>query len=311
MTRPGPSEDGAHTPALPSAEKIRADLAAFLCSLQDEICGALEQLDGAGRFARDPWERPGGGGGVTRVLQDGAALEKAGVSFSHVHGELPELFARRLQGEGRAFAAVGLSLVLHPKSPLVPTTHANFRFISQGGKSWFGGGSDLTPYYLFDEDATHFHRTLKAACDRHDPSCYLRFKRACDRYFFLPHRGEARGVGGIFFEDAGGDPARELAFVKDCAASFLAAWLPIAERRRGLPYGDAQRQWQEIRRGRYVEFNLLHDRGTVFGLETGGRTESILMSLPPTVRWVYDHHPTPGSDEARLVEVLRNPREWA
>jgi len=292
------------------ADVIRAELATFLSALQGEICGELERLDGAARFGRDPWERVGGGGGVTRILERGAVLEKAGVSFSHVHGELPEAFARRLPGEGRGFAAVGLSLVLHPRSPLVPTTHANFRFIEQGGKAWFGGGADLTPYYFFEEDVVHFHKTLKAACDRHDPSYYPTFKRACDRYFFLPHRGEARGVGGIFFENMGGDPGRELAFVKDCASSFLGAWLPIAERRRALPHGGAQRVWQEIRRGRYVEFNLLHDRGTIFGLETGGRTESILMSLPPTVRWVYDHRPAPGSDEARLVEVLRSPRDW-
>jgi coproporphyrinogen III oxidase len=292
-------------------DAIRADLAAFLTGLQDEICAQLERLDGAARFGSDPWGRPGGGGGLTRVLERGAVLEKAGVSFSHVHGELPEAFARRLQGEGRAFAAVGLSLVLHPRSPLVPTTHANFRFIIQGSKSWFGGGADLTPYYLFEEDAAHFHRTLKAACDRHDPAYFPRFKQACDRYFFLPHRGEGRGVGGIFFENMGGDPAGELAFVKDCASSFLPAWLPIAERRRALPHSESQRTWQEIRRGRYVEFNLLQDRGTIFGLETGGRAESILMSLPPAVRWVYDHHPAPGSEEARLLDVLRNPRDWA
>ena len=297
------------SPALPDV--IRADLARYLAALQEDVCGALERLDGAARFGRDAWDRPGGGGGLTRVLQDGAVLEKAGVSFSHVHGELPEAFARRLSGEGRAFAAVGLSLVLHPRSPLVPTTHANVRFIVQGGKVWFGGGADLTPYYLFEEDAAHFHRVLRAACERHDPSYYPRFKERCDRYFHLPHRGEARGVGGIFFEDMGGDPERELAFAKDFAAAFLPAWLPIAERRRGLPYGEAQRAWQEIRRGRYVEFNLLHDRGTVFGLETGGRTESILMSLPPRVRWVYDHRPAAGSEEARLLEVLRKPREWA
>ena len=298
--------------ALPAlADRIRADLARHLAALQEEICAALEGLDGVARFGRDAWVRPGGGGGITRILQDGAVLEKAGVSFSDVDGELPEAFARRLSGEGRAFAAVGLSLVLHPRSPLVPTTHANVRYIVQGGKAWFGGGADLTPYYLFEEDAAHFHRVLRAACDRHDPSYYPRFKEGCDRYFHLPHRGEARGVGGIFFENMGGDPERELAFAKDFAASFLSAWLPIAERRRGLPYGEAQRAWQEIRRGRYVEFNLLHDRGTVFGLETGGRTESILMSLPPRVRWVYDHRPAEGSEEERLLEVLRRPREWA
>ena len=295
----------------PSHDEIRADLAGFLSSLQDRICGTLESLDGRGRFASDAWQRLGGGGGVTRVAQDGELLEKAGVSFSHVHGELPEAFARRLAGDGRAFAAVGLSLVLHPRSPLVPTAHANVRFVVQGGKAWFGGGSDLTPFYLFEDDAAHFHRTFKAACDRHDLAYYPRFKQACDRYFYLPHRAETRGVGGIFFEDMGGEPARELEFLKDCATSFLPAWVPIAERRRGLPFGEAQREWQEIRRGRYVEFNLLHDRGTVFGLETGGRTESILMSLPPRVRWVYDHHPDPGSDEAKLLDVLRHPRDWA
>jgi coproporphyrinogen III oxidase len=296
--------------AAPTPDAVRHDLAAFLAALQEEICGALERLDGSARFGRDAWDRAGGGGGLTRVLQDGAVLEKAGVGFSHVHGELPEPFAKRLQGEGRAFAAVGLSLVLHPRSPLVPTTHANFRFIVQGGKAWFGGGSDLTPYYLFDEDAAHFHRTFEAACDRHDAGYYPRFKEHCDRYFFLPHRGEARGVGGLFFENMGGDLAAELAFVKDCARSFLPAWLPIAERRKDAPYGERERAWQEVRRGRYVEFNLLHDRGTIFGLETGGRVESILMSLPPRVRWVYDHRPEPGSAEARLLEVLRSPRGW-
>lgn len=292
-------------------DRIRAELAAYLRALQDQICEAMERFDGAARFSRERWERPGGGGGVTRVLQEGAALEKAGVSFSHVHGELTEAFARRLGADGRSFAAVGLSLVLHPRSPLVPAVHANFRYIVAGRDAWFGGGGDLTPCYLFEEDAAHFHVTFKSACDRHDPSCYPRFKQACDAYFFLPHRGETRGVGGIFFERMGGDAGRELAFVEDCAARFLPAWLPIAERRRALPYGEEQRTWQEIRRGRYVEFNLLYDRGTAFGLETGGRVESVLMSLPPRVRWAYDHRPAPGSEEARLLEVLRNPRPWA
>jgi coproporphyrinogen III oxidase len=297
---PGPRDPG----------RIRSRLHETLSALQERICAELERLDGVARFGGDAWDRPGGGGGLTRVLQDGAVLEKAGVAFSDVHGELPEAFARKLPGQGRTFAAVGLSLVLHPRSPLVPATHANFRFIVQGERSWFGGGSDLTPYYLFDEDARHFHATWKGACDRHDPAWYPRFKAACDRYFFLPHRGEARGIGGIFFEDMGGDPLAELAFLEECAASFLPAWLPIAERRRGLPYLDEQREWQELRRGRYVEFNLLHDRGTAFGLETGGRAESILMSLPPRVRWRYDHRPTPGSEEERLLEVLRHPRDW-
>jgi coproporphyrinogen III oxidase len=291
-------------------EAVRAEMSEHLSALQEKICAALEQLDGTARFLRDPWERPGGGGGLTRVLAEGTVFEKAGVSFSHVHGELPEAFAKRLQGEGRAFAAVGLSLVLHPRSPMVPTSHANFRFIAQGGKAWFGGGGDLTPYYLFDEDAAHFHRTWKEACDRYDPAAYARFKETCDKYFFLPHRGEARGIGGIFFENMGGDLRRELAFVKDCSSRFLEAYLPIVERRRDAPYTAEQRTWQEIRRGRYVEFNLLYDRGTTFGLETGGRAESILMSLPPRVQWVYDHHPAPDSEEARLVDVLEHPRAW-
>lgn len=297
--------------AHPDAEAVLAELAPFLRDLQERLCASLERLDGAARFGRDAWERPGGGGGITRVLQEGAVLEKAGVSFSHVHGELPEAFSRRLPGVGRAFAAAGLSVVLHPLSPMVPTTHANFRLIVQGEKAWFGGGSDLTPFYLFEEDAAHFHRTWRAACDRHDRALYPRLKERCDRYFFLPHRGEARGVGGIFFDDLGGDLRRAHALVLDLAEAFLPGWLPIAERRRGSPHGEPERVWQEIRRGRYVEFNLLHDRGTVFGLETGGRTESILMSLPPRARWIYDHQPAPGSPEARLVDVLRHPRDWA
>ncbi|WP_371869342.1 oxygen-dependent coproporphyrinogen oxidase [Anaeromyxobacter diazotrophicus] len=288
-----------------------AELVPFLQAWQERLCAELERLDGAARFGRDPWQRAGGGGGLTRMLEGGAVLERAGVAFSHVHGELPEAFARRLPGEGRAFAAAGLSVVLHPLSPMVPATHANLRFIAQGPKAWFGGGSDLTPYYLFDEDAAHFHRTWRDACDRHDPALYPQFKERCDRYFFLPHRGEARGVGGVFFDDLAGELGPSLALVKDLAEAFLPAWLPLAERRRATPYGAAQRAWQELRRGRYVEFNLLHDRGTVFGLETGGRTESILMSMPPRVRWAYDHHPAPGSEEARLIEVLRRPRSWA
>ena len=295
----------------PGAGAVLAELVPFLQTWQERLCAELERLDGAARFGRDPWQRAGGGGGVTRMLEGGAVLERAGVAFSHVHGELPEAFARRLPGEGRAFAAAGLSVVLHPLSPMVPATHANLRFIAQGPKAWFGGGSDLTPYYLFDEDAAHFHRTWRDACNRHDPALYPKLKERCDRYFFLPHRGEARGVGGVFFDDLAGELGPSLALVKDLAEAFLPAWLPLAERRRATPYGAAQRAWQELRRGRYVEFNLLHDRGTVFGLETGGRTESILMSMPPRVRWAYDHHPAPGSEEARLIEVLRRPRPWA
>jgi coproporphyrinogen III oxidase len=278
---------------------------------QDSICDALEREDGTARFLVDPWTRSGGGGGVTRVLEDGAVFEKAGVNTSTVFGELEEHFAKRLQGEGRSFFACGISLIIHPKSPLVPTVHANFRFIQQGSKAWFGGGADLTPWYLFDEDARHFHQTWKEACDRHDSSYYPRFKRACDDYFWIKHRQEARGIGGIFFENMGGDPDRELAFVQDCARSFLTAYLPIVQRRKSQPFTEAQSRWQEIRRGRYVEFNLIYDRGTAFGLETQGRAESILVSMPPRVAWRYAHEPEPGSEEARLVEVLRSPRNWA
>jgi coproporphyrinogen III oxidase len=284
---------------------------ALVLDLQATIVAALEAADGTARFARDAWTRPGGGGGVTRVLAEGALLEKAGVNVSRVQGPVPPRMAARLAGDGDTFAAVGLSLVLHPRNPFVPTPHANVRLLARGSKAWFGGGADLTPYYLFEEDASHFHRELRGACERYRPGSYAGFKRTCDAYFHLPHRGEHRGVGGIFFEDLGGEPWKELAFVEDVGRSFLPAWLPIAARRRSLSYGDREREWQEIRRGRYVEFNLLHDRGTVFGLETGGRTESILMSLPPRVQWRYDHHPDPGSAEARLLEVIRTPRDWA
>jgi len=292
-------------------ERLVDEMERLVGGLQEEISAALERADGAARFGSDSWERPGGGGGLTRVLADGALLEKAGVNVSRVHGALSPEMARKLPGDGPTFAAVGLSIVLHPRSPMVPTAHANVRLLVRGEKAWFGGGADLTPCYLFDEDAAHFHRTLRQACDRHDPAWYPRFKRACDAYFHVRHRGECRGVGGIFFEDLGGDPWRELELAGDVGRAFLPAWLPVAERRRGLPWGERERTWQEIRRGRYVEFNLVYDRGTTFGLETGGRTESILMSLPPRVRWVYDHRPEPGSEEARLLEVLRRPRDWA
>lgn len=292
-------------------ETLKQRMVEFIHALQDDICGALERLDGEARFREDPWEREGGGGGRSRVLEGGAFLEKGGVSTSVVYGQLEEAFSKRLQGEGRTFWAAGLSLVLHPRNPHVPTVHANYRLIHQGPRAWFGGGADLTPYYLYDEDAAHFHRTLKGACDKHDPAWYPRFKEECDRYFYLRHRGEARGVGGIFFENMGGDLEREFAFVQDAGRAFLPAYLPIAERRKDTPFTEAQRHWQEVRRGRYVEFNLLFDRGTIFGLETRGRTESILMSLPPQVRWRYDYHPEPGTPEARLEEVLRAPRDWA
>jgi coproporphyrinogen III oxidase len=291
-------------------DRLHAEMVAFARATQDALCSELERVDGAARFGADAWERPGGGGGVSRVLQDGAVFEKAGVSFSEVHGALSPELARKLGGEGTEFAATGLSVVVHPASPMVPTAHMNVRMIRRGDAAWFGGGADLTPHYLFEEDCVHFHRVLRDACERHEPGSHARLKRAADAYFHLRHRGEHRGVGGIFFEDEGGPLARDLAFAKDVAGAFATAYLPIVARRRDLPWGEDERRWQEIRRGRYVEFNLVLDRGTVFGLETGGRAESILMSLPPRVRWIYGHAPAAGSREAALLEVLRAPRDW-
>ncbi len=289
---------------------FREAVAGWLRGLQDRITQALEEADG-GRFREDAWQRPGGGGGRSRVLADGAVFEKAGVNFSDVHGQMSEEFARQVPGEGRDFTAVGVSLVLHPRSPMVPTVHANFRYLTKGERRWFGGGADLTPYYPFRADVLHFHRTWQRACVAHPGVAdYPRFKKWCDDYFYLPHRGEARGVGGIFFDYLEGDD-RAFAFVRDCGDAFLDAYLPILRRRRDEPWGERERAFQEYRRGRYVEFNLLYDRGTVFGLKTGGRTESILMSLPPRVRWEYDWRPEPGSREAELVEVYLKPRDWA
>ena len=287
---------------------------AAFANLQTTICEQLAAVDGAGTFTTDRWERPGGGGGIARVLEGGAVFEKAGVNWSNVDGELPEAVAAEMPGTGRAFRASGVSLVIHPRSPRVPTTHANFRMFVHGDRAWFGGGADLTPYYLQAEDATHFHRTLQGACDAHAPvGDYPRFKAWCDTYFFLPHRDETRGVGGVFFDWLGGRDDHPLesvfAFVQAAGAAFLPAYLPIVERRREEPYGERERTWQLQRRGRYVEFNLVYDRGTLFGLKTGGRIESILMSLPPAVRWDYDVQPEPGSPEATLLGALR-PRDW-
>jgi coproporphyrinogen III oxidase len=299
------------TSAPPEIARIHRELAAALPRLQDEICAALERADGSARFSTDPWERPGGGGGVSRVLQEGVVLEKVGVNLSDVAGELPASLAGRLPGTGARFLAAGLSVVLHPRSPLVPTAHANVRFVARGDAAWFGGGADLTPSYLFEEDCALFHRALRETVERHLPGRHAGMKRAADEYFFLPHRGEHRGVGGIFFDGLAGDLARALAFSLELPRTFLAAYLAIVARRRDLPAGEEERRWQEIRRGRYVEFNLVQDRGTLFGLETRGRTESVLMSLPPRARWPYDHRPAPGSREAALVAVLRSPRDWA
>jgi coproporphyrinogen III oxidase len=287
--------------------------AKFFHDLQTDICARLAELDGGKDFGADAWQRPGGGGGVARVLEGGALFEKAGVNWSNVDGELPAELAEHMPGSGRTFQASGISLVLHPRSPMAPTTHANFRCIAKGDTVWFGGGADLTPYYFFREDAVHFHRVLADACERHrGVADYDRFKTWCDEYFLLPHRGETRGVGGVFFDYLGtkGEPVDEVfAFVQDIGASFTSAYVPIAERRAPMTYGDTERMWQLRRRGRYVEFNLLYDRGTLFGLKTNGRIESILMSLPPLARWDYDVMPQPGSPEAELISVLR-PTDW-
>ena len=267
---------------------------------QEAICARLEALDGGARFSRDRWQRPGGGGGLTRVLAEGALFEKAGVSVSAVHGTM----------EGEAFWAAGLSLILHPRSPMVPAVHLNVRRIEKGSGACFGGGADLTPCYLFEDDARHFHARLKEACDRFEPGIYARFKAECDRYFYLKHRQEARGVGGIFFDQLQADDERGLVLVAGLLEAFLPAYLPIAGRRRDLPWGEAERRWQLLRRGRYAEFNLVYDRGTRFGLETDGRIESVLVSMPPLASWEYAHEPEAGSREAALLEVLRKPREW-
>ncbi len=292
-------------------DDLFASAAAFFQDLQDRICNGLEGLDGPGRFREDVWRREGGGGGRSRVLAEGGLFEKAGVNFSEVHGQMAKEFARQLPGEGEDFRATGISLVLHPRNPFVPTVHANFRFLRKGERAWFGGGADLTPYYPYREDVIHFHRVWKAVCQRHPAVVdYQRLKTWCDEYFFLAHRGEPRGVGGIFFDYLEGDREQTFAFVRDCGHAFLESFLPIARRRKDEPYTSAQREFQEFRRGRYVEFNLLYDRGTTFGLKTGGRVESILMSLPPVVRWKYDFHPAPGSREAELYDFLK-PRDWA
>ena len=287
---------------------MRERCRAFLHELQDSICAALEVVDG-GCFREDTWERPGGGGGSSRVLSDGAVLEKAGVNFSEVHGELEGSFSGDLPGEGSDFYATGISLVLHPRNPKAPTVHANLRYIEKGDKNWFGGGADLTPYYLYEEDAVHFHQAWKDACDPHGEDLYPRYKKECDEYFHLPHRAEGRGIGGIFFDYVDADDS-SAAMWEALGRTFVGAYVPIIERRKNEAYSESERLHQLQRRGRYVEFNLVYDRGTTFGLKTSGRIESVLMSLPPEVRWDYNIQPEAGSEEAKLLEVLRNPRDW-
>lgn len=299
-------------------DELGRDAAAYFEGLQQRICAGLEELEqrggGSARFREDRWEHAAAGGGITRVMLEGKVFEKAGVNFSEVSGSFPEELAATMPGKGREFSATGISLVIHPRNPHVPTVHANFRHISKGAgegrAAWFGGGSDLTPYYPRREDVVHFHRTWKGVCERHPVADYARFKKWCDEYFYLPHRGEMRGVGGIFFDYLTDRLDEVFSFVRDAGDQFLAAYHPIVERRMNEPYGEAQRRWQLIRRGRYVEFNLLYDRGTMFGLKTGGRAESILMSLPPHAMWGYDETPAAGSREAALLECLK-PRDWA
>ncbi|RPE00064.1 oxygen-dependent coproporphyrinogen oxidase [Aureibaculum marinum] len=292
----------------------------YIQKLQDNITLKLEEVDGKAKFKEDFWKRPEGGGGRTRVIENGEVFEKGGVNISAVYGELPITMQEHFRVKEADFFACGLSLVLHPKNPFVPTVHANWRYFEMYDKqgnivdSWFGGGQDLTPYYLFDEDVIHFHQVCKQACDKHNSEFYKKYKERCDQYFYNTHRNEARGVGGLFFDYCKKTNQFSMenwySFVTEVGDSFLQAYVPIVDKRKELPYDEAQRNWQEIRRGRYVEFNLVHDKGTLFGLKTNGRIESILMSLPPHVQWVYDHHPEKDSEEERLIKVLKNPKNW-
>ena len=299
----------------------------YIQTLQDQICTGLEDIDGKAKFREDLWDRPEGGGGRTRVIENGQVFEKGGVNISAVHGKLPDSMQKLFNVGEADFFACGLSLVIHPKSPMVPTVHANWRYfemydtsteLSTGERkvinSWFGGGQDLTPYYLFEEDAIHFHQTCKTACDKHNSDFYPKYKKQCDAYFWNAHRNEARGIGGLFFDYLKATEEMKMEdwynFVTEVGNSFLDAYLPIVKKRKDVPFTDAQRTWQEIRRGRYVEFNLVHDKGTLFGLKTNGRIESILMSLPPHVQWHYDHHPVAGSEEEKLIQVLEKPVNW-
>jgi coproporphyrinogen III oxidase len=300
---------------------VKEAFTGYILHLQQEICSALEAIDGKARFAEDRWTREEGGGGLSRVITDGLVFEKGGVNTSMVHGSLPPAMQQAFKvGESRFFAC-GLSLVIHPLNPYVPTVHANWRYFelydTEDRKidSWFGGGSDLTPYYIFEEDGRHFHTTLKEAMDPFGAALYPRHKQHCDEYFVNRHRnGEARGIGGVFYDyirpESEEDAVRWFRFQQSNGNAFLPAYVPIVEKRKDLPYGEPQKEWQEIRRGRYVEFNLIHDRGTLFGLKTNGRTESILMSLPPRARWLYNYQPPAGSPEADLLGYLK-PREWA
>ncbi len=308
------------TDAAPTDRPDAAAVRTFLDGLQARICESLEALDGEARFLREEFPRPGGGVSRPRVLEGGPVFEKAAVQFTHTHGNQmpPAATQRRPELAGRTYEAISVSLIVHPRNPYVPTCHANYRFFiahDPAGENpvwWFGGGFDCTPYYGFEADAIHWHRVARDACAPHGDHLYPRFKAACDDYFFLPHRDEPRGIGGIFYDDFDeGGWARAFAFWKDTADAFLAAYPPIVERRRESPWGERERAFQRYRRGRYVEFNLLQDRGTRFGLEAGARTESVLASLPPEVSWRYDYHPDEGTPEAALYRDFLRPRDWA
>lgn len=311
-----------------SNSPMRLRMEEFIREQQKIIVRELEAIDGK-EFRVDTWKRDTGGGGVSCVLQDGNVFEKAGVNISVVYGTLPRAAIEKMRVnhsnldadvDSLEFFATGLSMVLHPVNPMAPTVHLNYRYFetekTDGSPTawWFGGGTDLTPSYLFDEDAIHFHKTIKEACDRHDKAYYPRFKEWCDRYFSNKHRGETRGVGGIFFDDldeSEKDQENTFAFAQSCLKAFLPSYVPIIMKRKDMPYTEKEKEWQQIRRGRYVEFNLVHDRGTAFGLNTpSARVESILMSLPLTAKWMYMHEPEKGSREQRLVDVLTSPREW-
>jgi len=324
--------------ALPPADS-RSRFKQFVQELQNEICAGLEEIDGVSKFHEDSWQREEGGGGRTRVITDGGVFEQGGVNFSEVWGKQlpPSILKQRPEAAGNEFYATGTSMVLHPRNPYIPTVHLNYRYFEAGPVWWFGGGADLTPYYPFPEDAAHFHHTIKSACDQHHPEYYQVFKPWCDEYFYLTHRDEARGIGGIFFDyqDGQGELYRGpdpegvagvysqqigeikprnwedlFGFVQSCGRSFLPAYLPIVKQRKGLEYGERERNFQLYRRGRYVEFNLVYDRGTIFGLQTKGRTESILMSLPPLVRWEYNYQPSPNTPEAELYNTFLKPQDW-
>lgn len=302
-------------------EPVKDQWISYIHDLQNRICAAVEAADGLATFQEDEWVRPEGGGGKTRVIANGKVFEKGGVNTSVVYGEVTDAMRQQLKINGHSWFACGLSLVLHPLNPFVPTVHCNYRMFelyNEGGEvidRWFGGGTDLTPYYLYEEDARHFHQVYKNACDQFDPEFYPRFKKVCDEYFVNWHRNkERRGIGGIFYDYQRPDAQRDsnwwMQFGQTCGDSFMEAYIPIVEKRKNQPYTEQHKHWQEIRRGRYTEFNLVHDRGTLFGLKTNGRIESILMSLPPTVRFEYNYQPEPGSEEDKLLQACLHPVDW-